>query len=107
MSSRAPTPGGIVERAVVDRIAVDRRADAEPVEMGGEHDMLGGEAPVAARQAGDDVARRDRPAFARDRRGQPRPQREAGHGPRGVGQRRERRRSCAPIRRTAARPPHG
>ena len=53
-------PRGIVHRAVVEAVAIDRSADAEMVEMGGEDDMLGPQPLVAAGQPGDDVGRGDR-----------------------------------------------
>jgi hypothetical protein len=50
-------PRGVVERAVVDGVAVDRRPDAEVIEVRAVDDVLPGELRIAAAEDPDDVVR--------------------------------------------------
>ena len=59
---------GVVHRAVVDVVAVDRRADADVIEVRGEHDVLVGQLGIAALHHADDVLRLDRLRLDRHRR---------------------------------------
>jgi hypothetical protein len=46
---------GVVHGAVVDRVPVDRRTDAEMIEMRRDDDLLTVELAIASRQPGHDV----------------------------------------------------
>ncbi len=77
----------VVHRAVVDRVAVDRAADTEVIEVRGQHDVFVAQSRIAAAQDAGDVLRLHLCALDGDSRLQARAQREARHRPSGIDER--------------------
>ena len=99
-------PGRVVERTVVDRVAVDRRADPEVVEVRAVDDVLVAQPGVGAAQQADDVGARDvaQPRAPPDAGLAPAARRPAASRPH---RRRTPARACAARPRTGSRPRGG